>query len=291
MNRSDLVAVKFPGFVVVILSLLLVLISTEPSAGRVVTRDITDSEGNRYIGQLEDGVKQGYGRYEWVDGRVYEGQYHNNVMHGHGTMTFANGSSYAGTYENGVRHGHGTLILSNGDNYSGSFVSGQFTGQGSFHAHDGSSSFQGGFLNGEYHGFGTLIITNEVEYRGSFKLGLKHGFGVSNHADGTIYRGYFLQDLRHGDGVHISASEEYRFQSWSQGKLLLDELIESVPNCKLTIDDNQWMFSGDQCIDGLAHGKGRAVALDGSAYVNHGTFVLGKLTSGVIIPLVEEEDS
>ena len=41
----------------------------------------------------------------------------------------------------------------------------------------------------------------------------------------------------------------------------------------------------DACIDGLAHGSGNAVSLNGLALIEDGSWVLGRLVKGVIIAL------
>ena len=40
------------------------------------------------------------------------------------------------------------------------------------------------------------------------------------------------------------------------------------------------MFDSDSCINGLAHGRGLAVSLDGDYIVIDGHFVLGRLVEG-----------
>ena len=44
-----------------------------------------------------------------------------------------------------------------------------------------------------------------------------------------------------------------------------------------------WMFSADSCINGLAHGRGVAVSLDGDIVVIDGRFVLGQMVAGELI--------
>jgi hypothetical protein len=75
------------------------------------------------------------------------------------------------------------------------------------------------------------------------------------------------------------------FQTWDEGVLVVSESIEAVENCQLIIDGQEWMFTGEQCIDGMAHGEGKAVKRDGSAYISFGKFVLGKRISGAIVSL------
>jgi len=38
----------------------------------------------------------GFGTYEWVDGRKYEGYWKGNLMHGQGVYTWSDGRKYDG---------------------------------------------------------------------------------------------------------------------------------------------------------------------------------------------------
>ena len=258
------------------------------AAARTVTRDVTDEHGNQYSGDLVDGVFHGTGRMEWVDGRTYEGEFRNGWVHGQGVMTFPNGETYNGTYHNEIRHGQGELVLPNGDIYTGAFFEGTISGKGEYIYKASGERYVGFFDGGLKEGFGSLVTANG-RYVGGFRKDKKHGFGVEYDTDGSEYRGYFSKGERHGDGVLESELNERRFQKWDSGELVSDIPIELVADCQLTINDEEWMFSSDQCIDGLAHGEGPAISLDGSAYISHGKFVLGHVSSGVVVSLENPE--
>jgi hypothetical protein len=55
-----------------------------------------------YINDLKDG----YGKFEWPDGRVYEGQFREGKMHGRGRFKDTFGHISEGNWENGhfLRH-------------------------------------------------------------------------------------------------------------------------------------------------------------------------------------------
>ena len=257
---------------------------------RTVTREITDEEGNRYEGDTVNGELHGVGRYDWVDGSSYEGDFKNGEVHGEGTMQYVDGSTYTGTFNRGTRHGYGTLTLANGDVYVGTFVTGKTSGEGEWTSEANGESYLGFWKDGKRHGTGVLTRADGSQYSGFFLNNQRHGFGEHIDASGQIYRGYFRTNLKHGDGILEIDEQTKHFQSWQQGKLIVDELIQEVENCTLVIEDSPWMFAGDECVNGLAHGSGRAVALDGSMYVNHGTFVLGNLVKGVVLPMTLPEE-
>lgn len=53
---------------------------------------------------------QGYGKMEWLDGRIYQGQFHQDKRHGYGEYTLADGSCYKGEFIDNQLHGQGTYI-------------------------------------------------------------------------------------------------------------------------------------------------------------------------------------
>ena len=109
--------------------------------------------GQRFEGQLENGVKQGYGvfiapgsfRYEgnWEankqngkgktifdNGDVYEGEILNGEFHGQGSYTTKAGSRYEGSWKNGVKEGPGKITFPDGDSWEGIFSNNERTDQG-----------------------------------------------------------------------------------------------------------------------------------------------------------------
>lgn len=274
------------GYVLLAAILAGLAIATNDLDARTVTRKVTDGEGNVYEGELRDGVRHGVGTMEWVDGWLYEGDFREGEIHGTGKMTSPEGEVYTGTFDEGIRHGYGILIFQNGDVYEGSFVKGAITGKGLFQEKLTGYSYQGLFLNGKRHGEGTLKYNNAISYHGWFRNDLKEGFGELHQSDGQVFRGFFYRDVRHGEGVlnDLDNAISY-FQTWDNGELVASKLIEVIENCRLEIEGQDWMFDGDQCIDGLAHGEGKAVNKDGSAYISYGKFVLGVRTSGAIVSL------
>ena len=50
----------------------------------------------------------GYGMYQWADGRIYQGQYQNDKKHGFGVYQWIDGRCYEGYWYRGKQHGLGT---------------------------------------------------------------------------------------------------------------------------------------------------------------------------------------
>eukprot|EP01037_Dinobryon_pediforme_P035600 gene35600-42067_t len=40
----------------------------------------------KYIGDLKEGVRDGFAKLEWSNGDYYEGEFKNGLRHGHGVM-------------------------------------------------------------------------------------------------------------------------------------------------------------------------------------------------------------
>lgn len=74
----------------------------------------TYSNGNTYIGELENGNKTGFGKFTWTDGRVYEGTWTNNKRDGFGKIVYKAGDSYIGEWKNDRKNGHGAQYDANG---------------------------------------------------------------------------------------------------------------------------------------------------------------------------------
>ena len=265
------------------------------------------ANGDIYEGELVDGLRTGSGTYVWQNGNRYEGEFSNNRLHGKGTYTWTDGRSYSGEFQNDKRHGRGTFNWPNKDVYEGQFVDGQRTGKGKF-VWFGQAQYEGDFVDGELTGLGQYKWQDGRSYTGAFQKGLKHGVGEFQWPngnryigefhddlrngrglflwrDGTVYTGNFAENKMHGWGVKSQAEAERVLQFWQQGTLEVNLAIHSFANCTLNYLETSWMFESPHCINGLAHGNGVAVTLDGQAVIENGVFILGRKVAGELIQL------
>ena len=75
---------------------------------------------SKYVGEFDDGIKEGFGTLTYPNEDEYEGEWKHNQKHGQGTYTFAYGQGeYKGEFKEGMYHGKGTLTLGNGDKFTG----------------------------------------------------------------------------------------------------------------------------------------------------------------------------
>ena len=268
-----------------------------------------DPGGVVYEGELVDGVRSGHGVLTWPDGARYDGQFENGARQGQGTLQLPTGDVYTGEFQRDAMTGRGRFEWTNGDVYEGDFVDGERTGQGGYLWRNGAR-YRGALVAGLPHGEGVYEYADGTVYEGQFDDGKRAGFGDLRQ-DGTRYRGWFVDDERHGlghylgqdgslfkghfafdrqngPGIKETPTGELLFEVWDTGRLVAATNVTAVERCELVIDTAAWMFDGDQCINGLAHGRGPAVRLDGSAYIEDGRFVLGRFVSGELTSITLE---
>ncbi len=54
---------------------------------------------NRYVGQWENGARNGYGVFFYSNGARYEGEWKNNLKNGFGIMIYEDGKRYIGRFD------------------------------------------------------------------------------------------------------------------------------------------------------------------------------------------------
>ena len=131
-------------------------------------------------------------------------------------------------------------------------------------------------------GRGVFEWPNSNRYIGDFAEDTRSGLGIFYWRDGTVYQGEFIADKMHGYGVKQLPGGAMELQRWQGGALTSSQPLAAEPRCGLSIGERPWMFQSSECINGLAHGVGLAVSLDGDQIVVNGRFVLGNLVEGEI---------
>ena len=76
---------------------------------------LTNINGEEYVGGFISGSYHGSGRYSWADGQIFVGEYVNGAREGYGTVTFLDGSVYEGNLKQGNYEGKGTYIYGKGN--------------------------------------------------------------------------------------------------------------------------------------------------------------------------------
>ena len=121
----------------------------------------TLANGDKYVGEFNDGKFNGQGAYTHTNGNKYVGEYKNGKPHGQGTYFFLEdnqfkGVKYVGELKDGKQHGQGSTTYPNGDKYVGEYKDGKKNGLGMKTLTDGSW-YYGEWSNDIPHGQGILF--------------------------------------------------------------------------------------------------------------------------------------
>jgi hypothetical protein len=177
-----------------------------------------------YIGQFQDGIREGLGLLIYSDGSFYEGNFANNSPNGVGVTCYNNGSCYRGQYWNGLRQGSGTFKCPNDE------------------------IIQGLFKNDEVVGHATVTYTNNAQYIGNLINYKKEGTGKFIFQNEDFYEGQFKNDLFEGKGKFYRKKDQTVFEGdWHQNQLLNP--------CRIYYP-NQSIYDGE-VTKFIRHGKGR----------------------------------
>jgi hypothetical protein len=124
-----------------------------------------------------------------------------------------------------------------------------------------------------------------------FLADMRSGLGVIHWRDGTIYRGEFFANSQSGWGIKEQPGAQPEIQQWQSGTLKLERTLINNATCSLSYMGRQWMFESRQCVNGLAHGEGLAVSLDGRLLIPEAKLILGRLVGGNFIEIPEVDTS
>ena len=73
----------------------------------------TYQNGDKYVGEMKNRMRNGYGEYYYANGDVYRGNFLNNNKHSYGEYYYANGDVYRGNWLNNNKHGESEYFFSN----------------------------------------------------------------------------------------------------------------------------------------------------------------------------------
>ena len=120
------------------------------------------TNGDKYEGEIKNGIREGFGTYYYHNGDKYEGMWLKGKKNGTGTLYYKEGNLFVGQWKNSEKEGIGTLYLKNGEKYYGEFKSGKRSGKG------------------------ILTSPDNNKYIGYFKDNKKHGVGIIHYNKGKI---------------------------------------------------------------------------------------------------------
>ena len=86
--------------------------------------------GGKYIGQMKDGNRHGYGRFWFADGAYVEGYWVNNRLNYKARLIHSKGDVYDGEWKDDSANGYGTYYNSDGSTYEGQWKDDMQHGRG-----------------------------------------------------------------------------------------------------------------------------------------------------------------
>ena len=81
-----------------LLSIMLFCVLVPCAYGETINYD----GGDKYVGEVSNGVPHGHGTYKYVGGSKYIGEYKDGLKHGQGTYIYADGAKYIGEWKNDI---------------------------------------------------------------------------------------------------------------------------------------------------------------------------------------------
>ena len=197
--------------------------------------------GNKYIGEQENGQLHGFGTYfslaeKKFKGDKYTGEYKNGKRHGKGTYLHANGNKYIGEYRNGKPNGLGTYYYLANDKFKGFVHSGQYLngkrhGNGTFKYPNGDK-YKGNYRNDKREGKGTYFHSNGNKYIGDFINGKYNGYGIFTFKNGKKYIGQFKNDKYDGEGILYKIDGKTKEGIWKDNVFQYSKKIK-LPEAKI----------------------------------------------------------
>ena len=215
----------------IVLLYLVVLINK--SYSQCVSGDCKNGEGTYvysnaiYWGHWVDGMRDGFGYYQYDGQQIYEGNWLKDKKHGFGNYYWNTGDSYEGNWINDKKSGQATYYFNNGDRFVGIFSDNNITENGittrkvipklciSGDCYNGFGKFgftnavyEGYFKGGKQHGKGKMTYSSKNEYDGLWENGEKNGKGKMRWYSGDTYDGEWIGNKKHGKGSF----------TWGKGK-------------------------------------------------------------------------
>ncbi len=145
-------------------------------------------KGQRYIGEWLNDKITGHGKFEWLNGDVYVGQLVDSKRNGHGAFVYKDGASYVGGWRDDVQEGHCESIIPGGDVYVGQITENIPNGHGVTIKKDGSQ-YVGQFVSNQYTGHGIFVWPDGKGYVGQMQNGTLQGHGILEYPNGDTYVG------------------------------------------------------------------------------------------------------
>ena len=111
------------------------------------------NDGDIYLGEIKNNLREGYGINYYNDGDKYEGEWKNNNREGYGIYYYNNGTKYEGEWKNNNMEGYGIFYYNNGNKYEGEWKNNNMEGLGVLYGFE-NFKYQGYWKNDKFNGYG-----------------------------------------------------------------------------------------------------------------------------------------
>ena len=155
-----------------------------------------ETYGNgKYVGELTNGERNGYGKYTWHSGSYFEGTWANDSRNGYGRFFWTDGSHYEGTWANDRMNGQGSYFSSNGSYYVGEWKDDNKCYGKQFYSW---GTYEGDWANKTWCGHGIEIVYGGAIYEADWTDAKNATNVVRTYSDGTVSYGKIV------DGKFVS---------------------------------------------------------------------------------------
>ncbi|XP_036367229.1 radial spoke head 10 homolog B-like isoform X2 [Octopus sinensis] len=227
-----------------------------------------------YDGRYLNGLFEGEGCMEFIDGHIYKGFFHQGLMHGHGYYEWDDGVIYEGDFMFNYITGKGTYTYLDGSTYEGEVLNGKRHGYGIYTWKAEGKCYAGYWFKGKKHGKGCMQFDKDSQcfYHGDWRCDLPHGWGLQRYSSHNIYEGFWFKNKPNVDGVmkwfvqgRPKDVEIYKGH-WSNGiQQGYGEQVWVTYRAPGSQFNGQNLYRGN-FVNGKRHGQGTFYYADGSKY-------------------------
>lgn len=204
--------------------------------------------GQKYTGEFQNNVPNGWGMRSYPDGAKYVGEEKDGQKHGQGIYTFQNGTRQEGIWEKDKfktpakvtypvpgprRETSQTLDMRRIGRVSRDNPNNMpacpdqnwrhqcwGTAWGTFTESSGIRDYSGEWLKNVPSGIGKIGFSSGDKYAGEVRNGKANGLGIHTYLNGDKYTGEFVDNLSHGLGYLERSNGELQEGIWERDKLV-----------------------------------------------------------------------
>lgn len=222
-------------------------------------------EWGRYLGEVEEGTKQGLGVQLYCDHfkfsrgplsecvKAYAGNWRDNLPEGEGFLIYEDGRRLVANFSQGQINHIEMVKLPDDTVYRGDLTGACLRhGQGILFDRNNTQIYEGTWENDhKVSGFGREVLYSGVVYEGNYTMGARSaegryqwgdgtafigrrengarvGKGECWWADGWYYNGEWLHDMRHGKGVYMHTNRSVIKGTWENDAISFEEVPAAV---------------------------------------------------------------